>query len=310
MLQIIKAFVILFYLEYIILSIIKHLWAALKSSILPVVHNRTLGVTAYQYATFCSTVISWSFALLYVLWWAMLCFHYVVFLHQKEKAEWLVPAHYTGYIIVRYPWSVYGSASAVSHYWTQVCFWCTTRLRIGSLQGIAISITTTTLPTDECIRETIDIKLRVCGSAKHSRKEFVLSHAMPVSVYGTAYVLFTRNGCETDPRTTLNTLWPNFVFIVGWCERELMNQCRNRFLWINLRYSFTPKKGKEKANANAKGTWFFSLMIFADFYGTIDRLKYSVSQDIDFTFVLVWCEHSFRMLRILAGEAVVWRDRL
>ena len=67
MLQIIKAFVIIFYLEYIILSIIKHLSAALKSSILPVVHNRTLGVTALQYATLCSTVISWSFALLYVL---------------------------------------------------------------------------------------------------------------------------------------------------------------------------------------------------------------------------------------------------
>ena len=60
MLQIIKAFVIIFYLEYIILSIIKHLWGALKSSILPVVHNRTLGVTALQYATLCSAVISWA----------------------------------------------------------------------------------------------------------------------------------------------------------------------------------------------------------------------------------------------------------
>ena len=68
MLQIIKAFVIIFCLEYIILSIIKHLWAASKSSILLVVHNRTLGVTALQYATLSSTVISWSFALLYVFW--------------------------------------------------------------------------------------------------------------------------------------------------------------------------------------------------------------------------------------------------
>ena len=84
--------------------------------------------------------------------------HYTVFLHQKKKAEWLVPAHCTGYHIVRYPRSVYGSASAVSHYWIQVWFWCTTRpsRRVRSLQAIAISIATTTSPTDECIRETID----------------------------------------------------------------------------------------------------------------------------------------------------------
>ena len=54
-----------------------------------------------------------------------------------------------------------------------------------------------------------------------------------------------------------------------------MNQCRNRFVWINLRYSFTPNEGKQKANANAKGTGFFLWWLFADFCGTIDRLKYS-----------------------------------
>ena len=42
----------------------------------------------------------------------------------------------------------------------------------------------------------------VCGSGKHNRKQFVLSLAIPASVYRDAYVLFTQNGCETEYHVT------------------------------------------------------------------------------------------------------------